>query len=117
MDNATPAASSMAAAGFLRLEALSGDTRYGEHARTLLRSTGSLLGRHALAFGEMLWAAEMQAVGMTEVVITGERPDLVDAVHRRYLPTSVLAWGEPLGRAALGGPLRDGPRRAWLRVP
>ena len=27
--------------------------------------------------------------------MTGERPDLVGAVHQRYLPNAVLAWGEP----------------------
>ena len=88
---------------FLRLEALTGESRFGEHARTLLRSLGPLIGRHALAFGNLAWAAAMHAEGVTEIVVSGDRPDLVDAVHRQFLPTSVLAWGEPFD-----GPLWEG---------
>ncbi|MFZ4516758.1 MAG: thioredoxin domain-containing protein [Microthrixaceae bacterium] len=94
MDNATPSAVSLAAVGFLRLEALTGETRHGEHARTLLRRYGPLAGRHALGFGNLLWAVELAAVGVTEVVVTGDRPDLVGAVQRRFLPGAVLTWGE-----------------------
>ncbi len=94
MDNATPSAASLAATGFLRLEALTGETRYGEHARTILRSLGAVVGRHALGFGNLLWAVAMEAEGMTEVVVTGDRPDLVGVVLRRFRPTTVLAWGE-----------------------
>jgi uncharacterized protein YyaL (SSP411 family) len=28
-------------------------------------------------------------------LITGDRPDLVAVIHRHWLPTAVLAWGEP----------------------
>ena len=35
------------------------------------------------------------ATGLTEVVIGGDRPDLVDAVREVYRPNTVLAWGEP----------------------
>jgi uncharacterized protein YyaL (SSP411 family) len=40
-------------------------------------------------------AAELARTGLTEVVVTGARPDLVEVVRRRYLPAVVLAWGEP----------------------
>jgi uncharacterized protein YyaL (SSP411 family) len=103
MDNATPSANSMAAVGLLRLEAHTGDTRFGEHARTILRTLGGVAGRHALAFGNLLWGIELHVTGATEVVVTGDRPDLLREVQRRFLPTTVLAWGEP-GE----GPLWDG---------
>jgi hypothetical protein len=93
-DGATPSGASLAAVGFLRLEALTGETRFGELARTLLRNLGPLAARHPLGFGLLLWAVELQAVGITEVVVTGERPDLADAVRRRFLPDVVLAAGE-----------------------
>ena len=32
---------------------------------------------------------------MTEVVITGERPDLVQVAGRAFRPTTVLTWGDP----------------------
>ena len=95
MDNATPSGASLAATGFLRLEALTGESRYGEHARTVLASLGRVVGRHALGFGNLLWAVTMEVEGMTEVVVTGDRPDLVAAVLARFEPTAVLAWGEP----------------------
>ena len=102
-DNATPSGSSLAAVGFLRLEALTDERRFGELARTLLRNLGPLAARHPLGFGHLLWAVELTTVGTTEVVITGTRPDLVRVVHQRFTPTTVLAWGE---RGE--GPLWDG---------
>jgi uncharacterized protein len=103
MDNATPSGVSLAATGLLRIEAFTGESRYGEHARTLLRSLGAVVGRHALGFGNLLWAVAMQDEGMTEVVVTGDRPDLVGPVLERFRPTTVVAWGER-GR----GPLWEG---------
>ena len=50
--------------------------------------------------------AALAGGGITEVVVTGDRPDLVAAVGRRFEPTVVLAWGE---RTA--SPLWDGARR------
>jgi uncharacterized protein YyaL (SSP411 family) len=40
-------------------------------------------------------AADMVVSGITEVVVAGERPDLVGSIQARYLPNAVLAWGEP----------------------
>jgi uncharacterized protein YyaL (SSP411 family) len=94
MDNATPSGASLAAVGFLRLEALTGETRFGDRARDLLGTLAPLAGRHALGFANLLWAVALDADGVTEVVVTGDRPDLVGEVHRRFLPTTVLAWGE-----------------------
>jgi uncharacterized protein YyaL (SSP411 family) len=45
--------------------------------------------------------------GATEIVVGGDRPDLVSAVQRRYLPNAVLAWGEPYDSALWEG--RDRP--------
>ena len=94
-DDATPSANSLAAVGLLRLEAHTGESRYGEHARSILRTLGPLAARHPLAFGNLLWAIALHAVGITEVVVTGERDDLVDVAHQRFAPLEVLAWGEP----------------------
>ncbi len=93
-DEATPSGVSQAAVGFLRLEALTGETRWGEMARSILRNLGSLAARHPTGFGMLLWAVELQAVGVTEVVVTGDRTDLADAVRRRFTPGVVLAAGE-----------------------
>jgi uncharacterized protein YyaL (SSP411 family) len=47
------------------------------------------------AFTHALGAVDLLAQGVTEIAITGDRRDLVAAVHRRHLPRAVLAWGEP----------------------
>ena len=94
MDNATPSANSLAAVALLRLAALTGEDRYRERAEGILRLTGSLATQHPTAFGHLLAAVDLAAHEIDEVVVAGERPDLVEVVHGRYLPGAVLAWGE-----------------------
>jgi len=48
-----------------------------------------------VAFTGLAAATELARAGFTEVVVTGDRPDLLDVARRRYLPGAVLAWGEP----------------------
>jgi uncharacterized protein YyaL (SSP411 family) len=52
------------------------------------------VGDHPSAFSRSLAAADMTVTGITEIAVTGDRPDLVGAVHGRYLPNAVLAWGQ-----------------------
>jgi uncharacterized protein YyaL (SSP411 family) len=51
--------------------------------------------QHPLACANSVAAAELSAGGITEVVVTGERADLLATVRSRFEPTVVLAWGEP----------------------
>src|SRR5829696_8525558 len=94
MDNALPGANSLAAVGLLRLAALTGDQDYRDRADAVLRLTGPLAAQHPTAFGHLLAAVDLAARGTTEVVVAGDRPDLVRVVQARYLPSAVLAWGE-----------------------
>jgi uncharacterized protein YyaL (SSP411 family) len=41
--------------------------------------------------------------GRQEVVVTGDRPELVAEVRRSWLPASVMAWGEPDDSALFAG--------------
>jgi len=93
MDNATPSANSLAAVAFQRLAALTGDDRYRHHAEQILRLAGPLATRHPTAFGHLLVAVDQATAGLDEVVVAGDRPDLVGLVQRTYLPRAVLAWG------------------------
>ncbi len=95
LDNATPAANSLAAFGLLRLAALTGDQRYREHAERVLALLGPLAGSHPLAFPEFLSAVDLHQSGSTEIAVVGDRHDLVAVAQSRYLPNAVLAWGEP----------------------
>src|SRR3546814_14045790 len=94
MDNATPGANGLAAVGLLRLAALIGSDRYREHGEATVALVGPLAVQHPTAFGHVLAAVDLLARGTTEVVVPGDRPDLVQAVQQRYLPNAVLAWGE-----------------------
>ncbi len=94
-DNATPSANSLTALAFLRLGALTGRPDLIERAEAVLRLLAPVAGRHALGFGHLLVAADLSLRGTTEVVITGDRPDLVAAVQQGpFRPEVVLAWGE-----------------------
>ncbi len=95
LDGATPSANSVAAVALMRLGALTGEQRYSEPAESVPRLLADALNRHPSAFSHLLGAVDMMATGTTEVAVVGERPDLVQAVHSRYLPNAVLAWGEP----------------------
>ncbi|MEX2293122.1 MAG: thioredoxin domain-containing protein [Acidimicrobiales bacterium] len=94
MDNATPGANSLAAVGLLRLAALTDDARYRETGEAVVRLLGPMAVQHPTAFGHMLAAVDLVARGTTEVVIPGERPDLVATVRALLRPNLVLAWGE-----------------------
>ncbi|MCY4630789.1 MAG: thioredoxin domain-containing protein [bacterium] len=94
-DNATPSAGSAAARGLLRLGALLDAGDYRDRAEDILGLLGPLAGEHPSAFGNLLCALDLHATGATEIVITGDRPDLTEVVHRQWLPNAVLAWGEP----------------------
>jgi hypothetical protein len=94
LDNATPSANSNAAVALVRLAALTGEDRFAAVARTIVgRLAGPAL-QHPTALANLLTAADLLANAPQEVVVTGDRPDLVTAVQRRWLPGAVLAWGE-----------------------
>ena len=109
MDNATPSANSLAAVGLARLAALTGEEGYRERARAVVRLLGEVAGRHPTAFAHLLVAVELLEVGTTEIVITGDRPDLVAEVQRRWLPDAVLAWGERQDTPLWEGRTESGP--------
>jgi len=95
MDNATPSANSLAAVALVRLAALTGNATYAARADDILRLLAGPMAKHPTAFGHLLAAVELTALGATEVAVAGDRPDLVDAVASRWRPNLVLAWGEP----------------------
>ena len=94
-DGALPSTNSVAAAALTRLSALTGENRFRATAETVVTSMAPALGAAPLAFSGMVAAAHLLQRGITEVVVTGERPDLLSVVAGRYLPAAVWAWGEP----------------------
>jgi len=96
-DGATPSANAVAALALARLGALTGDATYIEQARSVVDLVGDLLVRHPTAFAHTVLTADLLARGATEVVVTGDRPDLLAEVRSRWRPDAVVAWGEPTG--------------------
>jgi uncharacterized protein YyaL (SSP411 family) len=94
MDNAVPSANSAAAAALLRLGALTGDDRYRSVVDEIFRLLGALADRHPTAFGELLCALDLSASGIDEIVVAGDRPDLLAVTRETYRPNAVVAWGE-----------------------
>ena len=94
LDGAVPAANGVAAAALLRLGALRGDEALTEAGESLLAVLSRVALEHPLACANTVSACELAGGGITEVVVTGERPDLLAAVRARFEPSMVLAWGE-----------------------
>ena len=92
-DGAVPSANSVAAVALLRLSELTGDSAFRERAEALLELLAEPMSQAPAAFAYAMAGVEMVVHGATEVVITGDRPDLVAAAQRALLPNGVLAWG------------------------
>ena len=96
-DGATPSANGVAALALARLGLVTGDERCTAEARRVVDLVGDVLGRHPTAFALTAVAADLLAEGGTEVVVAGDRPDLVAEYRAAWRPDAVLAWGEPTG--------------------
>src|SRR5690606_38591282 len=62
----------------------------------ILQLLGRVAGQHPLAFANLLTAVDMVVRGIDEVVVCGDRPDLVDVVTDEWHPRAVRSWGQPL---------------------
>jgi len=94
VDGAVPAANSIAVTALLRVDALADDPRVRQAVDRTVNLARPLLLRHPGALADLVAALPMVA-NRQEIVITGDRPDLLAEVRRHWLPSSLLAWGEP----------------------
>jgi uncharacterized protein YyaL (SSP411 family) len=94
LDGATPSATAVAAGALLRLGALTGRQDLTDAGEALLGVVVPVAEAHPLAVAHAVAACRLGGGGITEVVVAGDRPDLVEALRRRFEPTAVLAWGE-----------------------
>jgi uncharacterized protein len=95
MDNATPSANSVAAVALLRLAALTGEQRYANHARQIVQLIGRVMPQAPSACSNALVAVALEADGIAEIAIVGDRPDLLAVVTETWRPNAVVAFGEP----------------------
>ena len=96
MDNALPSANSAACVALIRLHRFGHNPRYIQQAVAIIQSSLHLLKQVPSAFGHLLTAADLMGTHSSEIVITGDRKDLVAVAHAKYLPQSVLSWGDPI---------------------
>jgi uncharacterized protein YyaL (SSP411 family) len=94
LDGAVPAANSIAVTALLRVNALADDPRIDDAVERTISLARPLLDRHPAALADLVAALPMWS-GRHEIVVTGDRPDLVAEVRRHWLPAAVLAWGQP----------------------
>jgi uncharacterized protein YyaL (SSP411 family) len=95
-DNATPSGNNMMAKQFIRLSAYTGDTRYDEAARAILKPLLPAMQQYPQAFGEALNAADMLISGVQELAIVGnptkaETKSLLAQVREIYRPNVITA--------------------------
>ncbi len=95
LDNATPSANSTCAIALLRLGALTGDERLTQSAIKILRLFTRIATAAPNSYSNLLNAVYLQNKGVTEIAITGNRPDLIESLTNRWIPTAVVAFGEP----------------------
>jgi uncharacterized protein YyaL (SSP411 family) len=95
IDGATPSANSMAAIALFRLAALTGEQRYANHADRILQLLAAAIDKAPGQYSNAMVATDLRRRGLTEVVIVGDRPDLVRLAQSIWRPDTVLAWGEP----------------------
>jgi uncharacterized protein YyaL (SSP411 family) len=93
LDGALPATNSIAVTALLRVNAVVDDPRIDEAVDRTVTLARPLLERHPGALADLVAALPMWR-GRHEIVITGNRPDLLAEVRRRWLPSAVVAWGE-----------------------
>ncbi len=93
-DGVIPAATSVAAVALCRLSGLTGHEIYADRAASLVSGCMTLLERAPSAVPHLCWAVEILGMGSVEVVVAGERPDLLAQARRELLPRAAIAWGE-----------------------
>ncbi len=73
---------------------MTGEARYANHADRILQLLGPLVSRAPSGFANGLLAVGLRTRGITEIVVAGDRPDLLAVARERWRPRAVLAWGE-----------------------
>ncbi len=96
-DNVTPSGNAMIAKQLLRLSAYTGDSRYDEAARTVLRKLSDAMRQYPQAFAESLNAADMLVRGIDEVAVVGDLEsetgrEILSTLRKPYRPNMVAAW-------------------------
>jgi uncharacterized protein YyaL (SSP411 family) len=104
-DNATPSGASLAVELMQRVAELFDDENARKLSTYVLETIAPAMARYPTAFGHMLGNADMAINGAVEVAIAGVdgRSELLRVLAEEYVPSLVLAGGNPDGVALLAG--------------
>ncbi len=102
LDGAVPATNSITVTALLHASAFADDSRIDRAVERTIALARPLLERHPAALADLVAALPMWS-GRHEIVVTGDRPDLLAEIRRHWLPAAVLAWGEPDGGPLFAG--------------
>ena len=96
-DNVTPSGNAMLAKQLLRLAAYTGESRYDEAGREVLRKLSDAMRQYPQAFAESLNAADMLVRGIDEVAVVGDLEsaagsEIFATLREPYRPNMVVAW-------------------------
>jgi hypothetical protein len=94
-DGAVPSANGTAVLALARLGEITGEQRYAAMARETLAALRPALERSPGAFPVAAVASDYLSRPRRQVVVASTDEHLVQPVWSRYLPDTVLAWGEP----------------------
>lgn len=96
-DNVTPSGNAMMAKQLLRLSAYTGEARYDQTARGILKLLTDAMAQYPQAFAESLNATDMLVQGMAEVAVVGDSRTeaakaILDVLRRPFRPNVITAW-------------------------
>ncbi|MHB8294186.1 MAG: thioredoxin domain-containing protein [Acidimicrobiales bacterium] len=94
-DSSAPSANAVAASALWRLHGLTGRRAYEEAAEGIASSLGALSVRYPTGSSHALSTLLALSAGTVEIVVAGDRPDLVRVASSAYLPNAVRSHGEP----------------------
>jgi uncharacterized protein YyaL (SSP411 family) len=109
-DNALPSGNSLICDLLLRLAAVLDNGAYRQRGEAVLEGSLGLAVRYPIAFGHLLTAAGFASGDPVEIAIVGALGDpstraLVETAHAVYLPSRVMAVGDPSSTASVPSPL------------
>ena len=93
-DSPVPSANANAAFALLRVAAIHGRSDLAERSETIMGLLGDNAALNPQAHARMVAAFDLAFGSMSEIVVTGDRPDLLAEIRRRYLPNAVVVYGE-----------------------
>lgn len=93
-DSPIPSANANAAFALLRVAAIHGRSDLVTRSEEIMALASSAASANPQAHARMVAAFDLAFGSMTQIVVTGNRRDLLDEVRRAYLPNSVVLHGE-----------------------